>query len=323
MSDARFSTLPLERLEAMLRDTATSAGDREGAAAELKRRFEAELGSGGLHSSPQHVPSSPEVGEMRQQAPIAGLSPTAGRSSEPAAPVRPSNPGPSAPTTSGHGPVLPSNPPPPRRSHKGAIMTLLVIAAIISVGGVLLLQRDKGFSPSVPSDTYSSSEPLPSTSDSIPNSPSTSTFLEDPSWSADQRALLALVPLAMEKFCHVGGPDAGGIVATVTCDPTDVGGPSSVVLFAYDTAADMNTAFVADYGGEAPVGDCSTAIGYRSTWQLSGVDQGPLACYQSKGGRVTVAWGSTSRAVLATAGDSTWSVNSMYAWWTAHAAWLR
>jgi hypothetical protein len=293
VSDARFSTLPLERLEAMLRDAATSAGDREGAAAELKRRFEAELGSGELHSSPQHVPSSP-----------VGLAPAAEGYSEAAAPVRPSTPGPSAPTTFGHGRVLPSNPPPRRRSYKGAIMALLVITAIISVGGVLLLQRERG-------DT------------SFPNSPSTSTFLQNPSGSADQRALLALVPLAMAKFCQTGGPDAGGIVATVTCDPTDVGDPSSVVLRAYDTAADMNTAFVAKYGGAAPVGDCSTAIGYRSTWHLSGVVQGPLACYQSKGDEVTVAWGSTSRAVLATAGDSTWSADSMYAWWTVHAAWLR
>jgi hypothetical protein len=145
-----------------------------------------------------------------------------------------------------------------------------------------------------------------------------------PSGSALSRAsvgaeLIALVTTRIQQSCQVDEVTASAeIVASITCRPTG-SEPSGLSLYAYTTGAAMTAGFNS-YAKVLPSGSCASGKSRQSTWTLSSVTQGPLACYVSKAGDTTVVWGSTDKAVLALAHDAHWTASQLYKWWSGNEA---
>lgn len=150
--------------------------------------------------------------------------------------------------------------------------------------------------------------------------PRTPTPEPTPATNESAVLLLSLLPEAVQGTCTVGdGDPSTQLLAALLCAPTG-NEPEELVLAAYPTADAMRAAFDG-YAADLPLGSCSSGNS-RATWSADGVEQGPLACFESTSGR-TVMWGSDSKTVLVQASDPVWSASTLYQWWQHDAPYLQ
>jgi hypothetical protein len=128
------------------------------------------------------------------------------------------------------------------------------------------------------------------------------------------QTLRARVPPAMRPTCAIGQPDpAVGLRAVLICRPADPA-PVSLMLYAYEDETTVTTSFDAIVGA-LPTGPCPGPGDGRTVWDVAGVTQGPLACFDSAAGGPTVAWAATASGTLAVASDPAWTIGELIDWW--------
>jgi hypothetical protein len=195
-----------------------------------------------------------------------------------------------------------------------------VAAAVLGLGS-LLLRTQAAASPALAGVS-------PSSSSTIAASPGTSGSAD--ALTADERALLARIPLDFQAYCRrstIPDGSAGG-VASIRCDlPADSVGYGADTVW-YDTFAsrgEMILAVKAIAGRESlPAGDCAgDATRALGRWSLGTTFTGQLACYP-KGGDAWLLWSYEGDQILARAVRREGDHDVLRAWWRDRAAgWLR
>lgn len=190
-----------------------------------------------------------------------------------------------------------------KRASPGVVSVGVTLAGAVLAGGLVLGVQLRDRVGGVPGDDG----PTPTAGPTPAPGPTAPTTEE---------LLLELLPSDMRSECAVitGGTTAvGSIECALSGDR-----PQLIQLHAFETADGMEAA-VDELAAGLPSDDCTSGFEGRTTWSLGGATQGPLACFVAGGGRSTMVWGSTDRAVLGIAQDSAWSLTTMYEWWTTDA----
>jgi class 3 adenylate cyclase len=198
----------------------------------------------------------------------------------------------------------------------GAMLTLVVVAAVLGLGS-LWLRTNAVSTPSPPGVSASPSSIAVA-------SPSTSTGAG--ALTADERALLARIPLDFQAYCRRSSvPDgsAGG-VASLRCDlPADSSGYGADAVW-YDSFAsrgEMVLVVKAITGREVLVaGDCTAqATRAQGRWSLGTTFTGQLACYP-KSGAAWLLWSYEGDQILARAVRRDGDPGVLRTWWRDRAA---
>jgi hypothetical protein len=112
-----------------------------------------------------------------------------------------------------------------------------------------------------------------------------------------------------------------GLVAAITCAPTEGYGPASVQYYQYANAADMNAAFNDATYGVTEGGTCDQA-GQRGTYNFApgpGPGPGLWACYYYADNEGRMIWTDTKLGILAVASDPAKTPQELNSWFFSSA----